>query len=178
MQENVSASQSWGAMGSLVRTMFAGAIVGAASASLLSSASAEARLWDGSLFITEASAQCDAIGEDLTVNGMRALYRPKLKASDPEAAIIFQTYNFSHIYVIRDAKNSTTLNGDGDYCGIDFDPGIGESTTWLGGTYSIQVTPRVVKTATPDVQLSGLARKFGNIRGCTVKFRGAFQRRP
>ncbi len=30
-----------------------------------------------------------------------------------------------------------SLNGTGDYCGIDFDPGKGESSTWFGGKYNI-----------------------------------------
>jgi hypothetical protein len=179
MQESSKISGSSGeAMRSVVRILAVGAIAAAMGVSTLTSARAEARLWDGSLVITNATPQCDVIGEDFPNSSLRALYRPKLKASDPKAAIIVHTDNLSHIYVIRAQTDTKTLNGTGEYCGIDFDPGVGESSTWLGGKYNIAVVPAAVTAATPDVRVTGWVTKFGNIPGCTLKFRGAFLRRP
>jgi hypothetical protein len=162
--------------GSAVRSILASLIVGAALLGIPAGARAEALLWDGSLVITAATDQCNAIGEDFSpTKSLRALWRPRLKASDPKAGIIFQTDNLSHIYVIRAISNVNSLNGTGDYCGIDFDPGVGESTTWFGGRYNITVTPEPV--AANEVRVFGSATKFGNIPGCTVKFRGAFEKR-
>jgi hypothetical protein len=140
-------------------------------------ASADARLWDGTLFVTSATPQCQPLAD---VDGsLRAIYRPRLKGSDPKAAVIFHTNNLSHIYVVRAVTNTATMAGTGgDYCGIDFDPGKGESSTWFGGKYNITVTPTTVTPQTVDVHVTGKVTKFGNIPGCTVTFRGAFLRRP
>ena len=165
-------------MRSILARGLATAIIAATELIAATSANADARLWDGTLVITSATAQCDAIGENFPNSSLRALYRPKLKTSDPKAAIIFHTDNLSHIYVVRAISNTRTLNGAGEYCGIDFDPAIGESTTWLGGNYNIAVTPTNVTNSTNDIQVTGTVRKFGNIPGCTLKFRGTFLRRP
>ncbi|HET7681852.1 MAG TPA: hypothetical protein VFK79_17155 [Xanthobacteraceae bacterium] len=159
-----------------MRSILASVIVGAALLGIPAAVRAEALLWDGSVVITAATSQCNAIGEPFSpTKSLRALWRPRLKAGDPKAAIIFQTDSLSHIYVIRAISNVNSLNGTGDYCGIDFDPGVGESTTWFGGRYNITVTPAPVTAH--EVQVIGWATKFGNVPGCTVRFRGAFERR-
>ena len=137
----------------------------------------QARLWDGTVVLTHATQQCAQLG-NLRNGSLRALYRPRLKNSDPKAAIIVQADDFSHVVVIRATTNTPTLNGDGEYCGIDFDTARGESTTWLDGTYNISVRPPAVTAITNDVRVTGTVHKFGNIEGCTVEFRGAFLRRP
>jgi hypothetical protein len=180
MQESKISGSSGEAMRSVVRILAVAAIAAAMGVSTLTSARADARLWDGTLFVTSATPQCDAIGEDFPNSSLRAIYRPKLKASDPKAAIIVQTDNLSHIYVVRAISDTATLSGNGEYCGIDFDPGKGESSTWFGGKYNITVTPPTVTQQSQPVNISvtGWVTKFGNVPGCTLGFRGAFLRRP
>ena len=163
-------------VGGGVRSIVMNAFVAVATLAAASSAHAEARLWDGTVVVTGSSPLCQPYGD---VNGsLRAFYRPHLKASDPKAAVILQTDNLSHIIVIRAITNTPTLNGSGDYCGIDFDPAAGESSTWFGGRYNIDVLPAVVTMATPEVRVTGMVTKFGNIPGCNLRFRGVFVRRP
>jgi hypothetical protein len=166
-------------MRNAVRILIATVVAAAGVNLVTTSANADARLWDGTLFVTSATQQCDVIGEDFPNSSLRAIYRPRFKGSDPKAAVIFHTNNLSHIYVVRAVTNTATMAGiGGDYCGIDFDPGKGESSTWFGGKYNITVTPTTVTPQTVNVHVTGKVTKFGNIPGCTVTFHGAFLRRP
>jgi hypothetical protein len=165
-------------MRNAVRILVATIVATAGVSCALSSANADARLWDGTVVVTSVTPQCQPLAD---VNGtLRAIYRPRLKAGDPKAAIIVQTNNLSHIYVVRAQTNTSSMNGTGEYCGIDFDPGKGESSTWFGGHYDLTVSPANMTQQSPPLQVrvTGKVTKFGNIPGCTVVFRGAFLRRP
>ena len=139
-------------------------------------ASAEVRLWDGSLVVEAATEQCDAYSD--VIGSYRAVYRPHLQASDPKAAIMVQTADLSHILLLQATTANNSLNGSGPYCGTDFDSAKGESTDWCGGTYQFTVTPTTVAAGTQEVTLSGRVTKFANIAGCTIRVRGAFRSRP
>jgi hypothetical protein len=154
-----------------------GSIVAALGASMASAATiTPGQLWDGAVVITDATPQCEAFG--IAVNSsLRALYREHLKSTDPKAAVIFQTDNLSHIVVIRSTSNNKDIAGNVPYCGIDFDPAMGESTTWLGGNVNFNVRRRFTAPRT-TLDITGQATKFGNIDGCTITIRGSFLRRP
>jgi|RhiMethySRZTD1v2_1073278.scaffolds.fasta_scaffold112440_2 hypothetical protein len=167
-------------MRGLVRRSVAGAIMAlAATLSAASSAFAKAENWDGSIVVTAATAGCASIGEDFSpTRSFRALYRPRLLATDPKAALIFETDNLSHIWVIRATTTTRTLAGTAAYMGIDFDPGVGESTSWLDRTYTIGVQPAAITAQTKSVVVFGTIRGFSDITSCNLTFRGIFQRRP
>lgn len=152
------------------------ALAGTESGRLLTSGSG-AKLWNGTVFVTSATSYCNASGKDLT-GRLRAFYRPRLKGSDPKAAVIVQTDDLSQLIVIRAVGNTATLQGTGEYCGINFDAAQGESTIWLGGTATLNVTPLPVTANTNEVKITGTVRKFLNIPGCIITFRAAFERQP
>jgi hypothetical protein len=158
--------------------MLAAAIATAISASAATTAgaaSAEALLWDGTVVTTTSTAQCAALG-DLT-GSTRALFRPHLKISDPKAGVIL-TFDEGGAMVIRATTNTRQMQGtNAPYCGIFFDPSMGESRTWFGGTYTFTVTPATVTASTNEVRVTGTVTKFADIVGCTVTFRAAFLRR-
>jgi hypothetical protein len=154
-------------------------IASATTLSATSSVFAKAENWDGSLVVTAATAQCASIGEDFSpTRSFRAIFRPHLLVSDPKAAIIFETDNLSHIWVIRATTNAQTLNGTAVYMGIDFDPGVGESSSWLDRTFTIGATPATITAATKSITFGGTIRAFMDITGCNLNFRSIFQRRP
>lgn len=159
-----------------MRFILTSAVAAAMALGFATGANAEARLYDGSIVITNATPKCIAIGD--VKGSLRGILRPRITGSDPKSAIILQTDNLSHIVLLRATTNVNTLNGTGSYLGIDFDPTIGESTQWTGGKYDLSVTPAVVTPATLDVHVTGQVTKFGNIAGCILTFRGTFLKRP
>lgn len=159
-----------------MRFILAGAVAAATALGFATGANAEARLYDGSIFVTSATPKCNAIGD--VKGSLRGIFRPRILGSDPNSAIIMQTDDLSHIVLLRAAKTVNTMNGTGSYIGIDFDPTIGESTTWSGGKYDFTITPAVVTAATAEIQVTGTVTKFGNIGGCILGFRGTFLKRP
>jgi hypothetical protein len=135
----------------------------------------EAQLWDGSIVVATATPQCAALGS--FNNATQALYRPHLKVSDPKAGIILN-FDQGGAIVIRAISNTRQMHEtNASYCGIFFDPAMGESRTWLGGTYTINVSPVNVTAATNEVRITGAVTKFANIPGCRLTFRAAFMRR-
>ena len=167
-------------MRGLVRGSVSGAMIALATTlSATSGAFAKAENWDGSIVISAATAQCASIGEDFSpTRSYRAIFRPHLLVTDPKAAIIFETDNLSHIWVIRATSNTQTMAGTATYMGIDFDPGVGESSSWLDRSYTIGASPATIVPATKTMTLGGIIGGFSDITGCNLTFRGIFQRRP
>jgi hypothetical protein len=167
-------------MRGLVRGSVTGATIALATTLwATNSAFALAENWDGSVVVTSATAGCASIGEDFSpTRSFRAIYRPHLQASDPKAALIFQTDNLSHIWVIRATTNAQNLTGTAAYMGIDFDPRVGESSTWLDRTYTLTPDPASIVPATKSLTLSGLIRAFMDIPTCSLRIRANFLRRP
>jgi hypothetical protein len=167
-------------MRGLVRGSVVGAMIALATTlAAASSAFAAAENWDGSIVITSATAGCASIGEDFSpTRSFRAIYRPHLLVTDPKAALIFETDNLSHIWVIRATTNTQTMAGTAAYMGIDFDPTVGESSSWLDRTYTIGAQPAAITAATKSMVVFGTIRAFMDIASCNLVFRGNFLRRP
>jgi hypothetical protein len=137
---------------------------------------AEPLLWQGSIVIFDATPACNAFAE--LRGSWGALYRPRLKSGDPNAAIFFQKDDLSHILVLQATTSTSSMNGSGPYCGSDSNPAKGDTTDWCGGSYQHTVTPANVTANTDQVTISGRMTYFGNIAGCTIRYRAAFQWRP
>jgi hypothetical protein len=133
-------------------------------------------VWQGSITVTSATAQCSTagIGEgDL----LTSVYRPRLQPDEPNSALTVITGRSAQVF-FRSTGNDQ-MRGKGNFSAFAIGS-RGTLTSGFDGAYNFTVKPPAgaVTETTKAINISGSLTNYFNVAGCTVKFVGAYEKRP
>lgn len=162
----------------LTATAVAGLIVSLAPVQMANAAAHNPLIvWQGGATITSLSAACSTVG--FAVGDLvHSVYRPILDPAEPKTAISFVSSRGAVIF-FQASGNAFMASGAGTYSGNYVGGRATMSSTAVTGNWTMTVTPSTFTAATvTPVTITGSITNFYKTAGCTVGFKGAYQRRP
>ena len=135
-------------------------------------------VWQGGATITSLNAVCRQNTGFAVGNLAHSIFRPRLVGDEPRSALSLLFTSSAQLIINSDASDGDQMHGQGSYTG----PLIrGRATTVSGGvsgTYNFKIKPNVITDTTKVITIAGTINDFFGVVGCTMKFLGAYQRRP
>ncbi len=131
--------------------------------------------WQGSVTLLSKTAACNAVpGFDPGILAY-SIFRPRLDPAEPNSALTV-TFPRSTLIFTR-ASGENQMHGAGSYSGIWISERVTAKSS--AGAYNFAMSPAgAITTAIPFVTITGTITNWGAIAGCTVTFRGSYERRP
>jgi hypothetical protein len=133
-------------------------------------------VWQGAATLTSLSSACATINHKPGDSAF-SVFRPRLDPAEPKSAISFTFTRSAHAF-FRSGGGSDQMNGAGSYTSPWYSGRVTSTPGGNTGTYNFHLTPATVLATTPVVTIVGTINNFHGIVGCTVGFKGAFDRRP
>jgi hypothetical protein len=158
-----------------ISAVYGGTARFAASVSPARSHSVESVVFNGGATLVSLTAACPA-NLGLSVGDLAtSVYRPRLAADGgPQTALTF-TFERSAFWLYR-TSGADQMNGAGNYAGRWISERVGVAP--VSGTYNFVISPVPVLAATRSLTIDGVIGRFANVPGCSVRFRGNYDRRP
>lgn len=134
-------------------------------------------VWQGGAEITSLTAACSTVGFSVG-DLLHSIYRPNLDPAEPPTAITFISSRSANIF-FHASGNTFMAAGKGTYSGNYIGGRATHSSTAVTGNWTMSISPATFTDATvAPVTITGAFSNFFNTAGCTVGFKGAYQRRP